>query len=58
MVRADEITMSPVHTAGKTDAHLGYALRFPRFMAYREDKSPTDATTTKEIKHMYEDQYK
>lgn len=57
MVRADEITMSPVHTAGKTADHLGYALRFPRFMAYREDKSATDATTVKEIRRLYDDQY-
>lgn len=57
MVRADEITMSPTHTAGKTADHLGYALRFPRFIDYRTDKSPTDATSVKEIKHMYADQH-
>jgi DNA ligase-1 len=58
VVRADEITMSPTHTAGKTAEHLGYALRFPRFIDYRSDKSSTDATTAKEIKHMYEVQRK
>lgn len=57
VVRADEITQSPIHTAGKTAEHLGFALRFPRFIAYRTDKSPTDATQVKEIKSMYEDQY-
>jgi DNA ligase-1 len=57
MIRADEITLSPVHTAGKTKEHLGYALRFPRFMGYRDDKSPHEATTVSEIKKMYELQY-
>lgn len=57
MVRADEITMSPVHTAGKTEKALGYALRFPRFMGYRDDKSASDATTDIEIKRLYQDQF-
>jgi len=52
-VRADNITRSPLHTAGKTADDLGYALRFPRFMSYRPDKNPQDATTTKEIADMY-----
>jgi len=56
-VFADEITVSPTHAAGKTDAHLGYALRFPRFMGYRPDKSATDATTTEEVIALYKDQY-
>lgn len=58
MIRADEITLSPVHAAGKTDTQLGYALRFPRFMGYREDKSVHEATTVKEIASMYKLQYK
>jgi len=56
-VRADEITLSPLHTAGKTDKHLGYALRFPRFMDYRADKSASEVTTDYEIKRLYEDQF-
>jgi DNA ligase 1 len=56
-VFADEITASPTHTAGKTEKHLGYALRFPRFMGYRPDKSATDATTVDEVIAMYKDQY-
>jgi len=56
-IRADEITISPLHTAGKTTSTSGYALRFPRFMGYRPDKSPTEATTIHEIKRLYEDQY-
>ncbi|MCX5922503.1 MAG: ATP-dependent DNA ligase [Candidatus Dependentiae bacterium] len=58
LIRADEITMSPVHAAGKTADSLGYALRFPRIMGYRLDKSPQEATTIEEIKHLYDDQFK
>ena len=57
LIRADEITLSPLHTAGKTAKDLGLALRFPRFMGYRPDKSPTEATTVQEIKRLYEDQF-
>jgi DNA ligase-1 len=57
-VFADEITASPLHAAGKTDTHLGFALRFPRFLGYRTDKSATEATTSHEIKRLYEDQFK
>jgi len=57
LVRADEITLSPLHTAGKTKKDLGFALRFPRFMGYRPDKKPTQATSVNEIKRLYEDQF-
>ena len=57
IIRADEITMSPMHSAGKTNEQLGYALRFPRFMGSRDDKSATDATTVDEIKVMYQQQF-
>lgn len=56
-IRADEITLSPLHSAGKTANNLGYALRFPRFMDYRLDKSAPEATTDDEIKRLYEDQF-
>ena len=56
-VRADEITLSPLHTAGKTATTLGYALRFPRFMDYRTDKTAEEASTDYEIKRLYEDQF-
>jgi DNA ligase 1 len=58
MIRADEITRSPVHTAGRDKEGVGYALRFPRFMEYRIDKSPTEATTIQELKTMYKHQKK
>jgi DNA ligase-1 len=53
-VLADEITRSPVHTAGKVGDEPGYALRFPRLVAFREkDKKPEDATTVEELLEMY-----
>lgn len=54
---ADEVTRSPLHTAGKTDQELGYALRFPRILGYRTDKSASEATTAHEVKRLYEDQF-
>ncbi len=48
-IRADELTKSPVHTAG-------LALRFPRLERFRDDKKPEDATTLKEIKKMFKSQ--
>ena len=57
-IYADEITRSPVHTAGKTDSEPGYALRFPRLVKFREaDKGPEDATTVGEIVKMYNQQF-
>jgi DNA ligase 1 len=53
---ADEITLSPTHTAGQTKDFLGYGLRFPRFMNYRPDKKPTQATSVTEIAKMFKDQ--
>lgn len=55
-VRADQITLSPLHTAGKKGDNPGYALRFPRFIGYRTDKGPEEVTTLEEIVHLYKDQ--
>ena len=49
-VLADEITISPLHTAGKTKNALGLALRFPRFVKYRPDKLATQTTSIEELK--------
>lgn len=57
LIRADEITLSPLHTAGKTEVHTGMALRFPRFMGYRPDKRAEQATTVKEVKGLFKDQF-
>jgi len=58
-VLADEITRSPIHTAGKTETEPGYALRFPRLVSFRNsDKKAEDATTAKELIEMYNQQGK
>ncbi len=53
---ADEITRSPVHTAGKLEKTGGFALRFPRFERYREDKDPYETTQVSELHELYEKQ--
>lgn len=45
-IKADEITQSPSHTAL-------FALRFPRLVRFRNDKSTTDVTTFSEISGLY-----
>lgn len=58
-VQADEITRSPIHTAGKVGDEPGYALRFPRCVDFiRADKSAEDATSEKEILEMFAKQGK
>jgi DNA ligase-1 len=58
-VLADEITRSPLHSAGKTETENGFALRFPRLVSFRDkDKNPEDATDVEEIKRLFEIQYK
>ena len=53
-VLADEITRSPIHTAGKTETEPGYALRFPRLVSFRSlDKKAEDATSVTELIEMY-----
>lgn len=52
-VMADEITLSPLHTAGKTAEKPGFALRFPRIQGWIRDKKPEDATTVKEIESLF-----
>ena len=56
-----EITLSPIHTCGLDSIRkgAGLAIRFPRFTGrWRDDKSPEDATTVKEIIEMYKKQLK
>ncbi len=52
-----ELTRSPVHTCCE-EGGQGLALRFPRFLRYREDKSPEQVTTSKEIWQMYKEKVK
>lgn len=49
-IKADEITKSPMHTAG-------VALRFPRLVSFRE-KEPEKATSLKEMEKLYKLQKK
>lgn len=55
-VLAQELTRSPMHTAAadQLGGGRGLALRFPRFVRYRDDKGPTDATTTAEVLRLYQ----
>ncbi len=56
-ILADEITLSPRHTAGrKKTGGRGYSLRFPRLVRFRDDKNPEDATTINEIEKLYKQQ--
>ncbi len=58
-VTADEITRSPMHTAGKTEIESGYALRFPRAQGeIRSDKKAEDADTVEDIIEMFRMQRK
>lgn len=68
-IRADELTRSPIHTAGRVmkasksgsafDVDVaGYALRFPRLERFRDDKKSTDATTLKEVEEIFKLQKK
>jgi DNA ligase 1 len=58
-IRADEITRSPMHTAGRGEGVVGYALRFPRILNFvRDDKTPEDATSETEIMDMFAKQGK
>ncbi len=60
-VLADEITRSPMHTAGSAEQNSmgekvpGYALRFPRLVSFRDrDKKAEDATTVTELIKMFQ----
>ncbi len=68
-IRADELTRSPIHTAGRImkpsksgsafDVDIaGYALRFPRLERFRDDRKPTDATTLTEVEAIFKLQKK
>ncbi|MCK4589001.1 MAG: ATP-dependent DNA ligase [Nanoarchaeota archaeon] len=47
-----EITRSPIHRCNVKKGK-GLAIRFPRFIRYRDDKSVRQATTSKEIERMF-----
>src|SRR3989344_3297670 len=45
-ILADEITVSPIHTAG-------IALRFPRLINFRDEKNPDQTTTLRELEGLF-----
>ena len=56
-VSGAELTKSPIHTCGAVDEDSsGIALRFPRFLRFREDKDPEQATSTAEIVALFQGQ--
>ena len=54
-IKAASLTLSPIYIAGSTDtiSNKGISLRFPRFIRERLDKSPENATTSKELFTMF-----
>ncbi|MDD1679579.1 MAG: ATP-dependent DNA ligase [Methanomicrobiales archaeon] len=53
-VLGSEITRSPMHTCNWDErARKGLAVRFPRFIRWRPEKSPVQATTSREIAELY-----
>lgn len=56
-VLASEITESPVHTCNWNEKEKkGLALRFPRFVRWRPEKSPEQSTSVEEIVAMFQKQ--
>ncbi len=63
-ILADEITRSPMHTAGRTLKasksgkafevdEAGFALRFPRLQKFRDDKTVGEITTLQEVSDIF-----
>ena len=57
-VRAADLSVSPRHYAGfdRVMEGKGIALRFPRFLREREDKTPADSTDSEQIVHIFKQQ--
>ncbi|CAI5744356.1 unnamed protein product [Peronospora destructor] len=64
-IKATQLTESPSYTCGAVDAagvaaastsRKGLALRFPRFVRYRPDKKPLQATESEQVVELYRQQ--
>ncbi|KNH09116.1 DNA ligase I [Perkinsela sp. CCAP 1560/4] len=57
-VKAADLSLSPRHYAGfdAVAPGKGIALRFPRFIRQREDKSVADSTDSQQVVHMFQQQ--
>jgi DNA ligase-1 len=57
-VQGADLSFSPVHTCalGEIEKETGIAVRFPRFIRFREDKNPKQATSSEEIIKSYKSQ--
>ena len=57
-VLAADLSLSPIHLAGVGKVHntKGIALRFPRFIRLRTDKSPKDCTDAEQVVQLFQNQ--
>lgn len=57
-IQGADLSTSPIHTCALDEMKkdTGIAIRFPRFIRFREDKNPEQATTTSEIITAYKNQ--
>lgn len=57
-ILAADIQISPSYTCGYGTVHdsRGLGLRFPRFIKFREDKTPEECTNSSQIVEMYNQQ--
>jgi DNA ligase-1 len=54
-VNGAQLTVGPIHAVARDKVKKGgLALRFPRFVQWRDDKGPEQATTAQEIYQVYQ----